>query len=54
VLPVQGKKDAFIYMGDRWMPDNAIDGRYIWLPINFEAGRPVIRWYDEWDLSVFD
>jgi hypothetical protein len=54
VLPVQGIKDAFIYMGDRWQPENAIDGRYVWLPIQFEDDRPVIRWYDEWNLSVFD
>jgi beta-xylosidase len=54
VLPVQGKKDAFVFMGDRWMPDNAIDGRYIWLPIQFEDGKPVIKWYDKWDLRVFD
>ncbi|TLX71378.1 beta-glucanase [Labilibacter sediminis] len=54
ILPIQGKKDAYIYMGDRWTPKNAIDGRYIWLPIEFENDRPVIRWYDEWDLSVFD
>ena len=24
-------------MGDRWTPQNAIDGRYIWLPIHFEG-----------------
>jgi len=54
VLPVQGKEDAFIYMGDRWNPENAIDGRYVWLPIQIEEDKPVIRWYDEWDLSVFD
>lgn len=54
VLPVQGKKDAFIYMGDRWRPENAIDGRYVWLPIKIEDGKPVIRWYDAWDLSVFE
>ena len=54
VIPVAGKKNAFIYMGDRWTPENAIDGRYIWLPIHFEDSKPVLRWYDEWDLSVFD
>jgi beta-xylosidase len=53
VLPVHGKKDAFIFMGDRWRPENAIDGRYVWLPIKIEDGKPVIRWYDAWDLSVF-
>jgi len=54
VIPVMGKKDAFIYMGDRWTPENAIDGRYIWLPIEFVKGKPIIKYYDEWDLSIFD
>lgn len=55
VLPVQGKKDAFIFMADRWRPDNAIDGRYVWLPIRFDKdGKPFIEWMDEWDLSLFD
>jgi len=51
VLPVPGKKDAFIYLGDRWTPENAIDGRYIWLPIEFEDDKPVIKWHDEWSLT---
>jgi hypothetical protein len=54
VLPVQGKRDAFIFMADRWNPKNAIDGRYIWLPIEFHHGVPMMRWHDEWDLSFFD
>jgi hypothetical protein len=54
ILPVQGKKDAFIFMADRWMPENAIDGRYIWLPIRFkENGLPFLEWMDEWDLGFF-
>jgi len=53
-IPVAGKKDAYIYMGDRWTPDNAIDGRYVWLPVEFEDGRFILHWRDEWDLSVFD
>lgn len=51
VLPVQGEKDKFIYMGDRWTPDNAIDGRYIWLPIRFEGERPIIEWKNSWSLN---
>lgn len=54
VLPVQGKRDAFIFMADRWNPANAIDGRYVWLPIEFKHGVPTISWHDEWDLSFFD
>ena len=53
ILPVAGKENAFIYMGDRWTPDNAIDGRYIWLPVEFEDNRFIIRWYDEWTLEHF-
>lgn len=51
ILPVQGKKDQFIYMGDRWTPKNAIDGRYIWLPVKFEGERFFIEWTDKWSLD---
>lgn len=52
VLPVQGKKDLFIFMGDRWTPDNPIEGQYVWLPITFKADKPVIHWYDQWNYST--
>ena len=54
ILPVPGKKDAFIFMADRWRPNNAIDGRYIWLPIKYKQGVPFIEWLDKWDLSIFN
>ena len=54
VLPVNGKPDAFIFMADRWRPQNAIDGRYIWLPVEFHHGVPMIAWHDAWNVSVFD
>ncbi|KAA6325857.1 Beta-glucanase [termite gut metagenome] len=54
IQPVIGKKDAFIFMADRWTPKNPIDARYIWLPIQFENGLPVLKWMDKWDLSVFE
>jgi hypothetical protein len=55
VLPVPGKKDAFIFMADRWNPGNAIDGRYVWLPVQFNKdGLPFLEWKEKWDLSVFD
>lgn len=54
ILKVEGKKDAFIFMADRWTPENAIDGRYIWLPIQFrENGIPYLEWMDEWNLDLF-
>ena len=54
VISVIGKKDAFIYVGDRWMPQDAIDGRYVFLPVEWENSTPVIRWRDSWELSLFD
>jgi hypothetical protein len=54
VLPVAGRSSAFIFMADRWTPENAIDGRYIWLPVHFEDDRVVLKWIDEWDLHFFD
>jgi beta-xylosidase len=54
VLPVPGKPEAFIFMGDRWQPQNAIDGRHLWLPIQFKDGKPLVAWLDKWDLSFFE
>ncbi|MDR2862540.1 MAG: glycoside hydrolase family 43 protein [Puniceicoccales bacterium] len=48
VVEAPGKKGNFIYMGDRWNPGNAIDGRHIWLPIRFENTQPVIEWAESW------
>jgi len=39
-----------IFMADTWRPRRPDDARYIWLPIEFEDGKPVIRWRDEWEL----
>ncbi len=55
VLKVHGKKNAFIFMSDRWEPKNPIDGRYIWLPIQFnKEGKIVLKWRNEWNLSFFN
>jgi len=53
VYPVAGRCDAWIAMFDINQPKDPIDSGYIWLPIQFEDDRPVIRWRDQWDLSVF-
>jgi beta-xylosidase len=50
VLKVQGKPDTYIFMGDRWTPDNPMDGRYIWLPIVFENDAPRLYWKENWNL----
>ena len=53
ILPVQGIPGAYIFMADRWCPRNAIDGRYVWLPIQYQHDYPVLRWQDEWGLEAF-
>jgi beta-xylosidase len=51
ILPVQGKTDIFIYMGDRWKPENPVDGKNIWLPVELKDGRFEIRWKDNWNIN---
>jgi beta-xylosidase len=54
VLPVAGKPNAFIFMADRWNPSNAIDGRYVWLPIEFVGDIPTLKWQASWKLDEFE
>ncbi|VGO16400.1 hypothetical protein PDESU_04991 [Pontiella desulfatans] len=55
VLHIHGKEDAYIALFDIWCPENAIDGRYVWLPLTFDdETRYSIHWHDQWDLSLFD
>lgn len=43
------EKNICVFIGDRWNPKNAIDGRYIWFPIQFDAdGVPFLERRDEW------
>ena len=53
ILKVEGKKDAFIFMADIWRPKNPIDARYVWLPITFNKGVPVLEWRDSWSTAAF-
>lgn len=54
ILPVAGRTNAFIFMANRWKPENPIDGRYVWLPIRFKDGLMVLHWSDSWMLDDFD
>ena len=43
VLPVNGRRDAYLFMADIWRPKCPSDSRYLWLPITFTPeGLPVI------------
>lgn len=47
VLPVP-EQNLYIFMADVWVPTNPIDGRYVWLPIEFEDDKPIIEWKNTW------
>lgn len=52
VLPVSGKPGSFIFMADRWNPQNLSDSRYVWLPFNVkDDGTIRIEWRERWELS---
>lgn len=53
VLPVHGRRDAFIFIADRWRPKDAIDGRYVWLPVELHGDSFTVTWQPAWDLGVF-
>lgn len=48
ILPVG---NSLIFMADRWNPDNPIDGRYVWLPIEWEGDMPVLHFQKRWELK---
>ena len=54
ILPVAGKPGAFIFIADQWRPKNAIDGRYVWLPIDVRGDDFTITWNPDWNLAYFD
>lgn len=53
IIPVAGKKGAFIAMFDLWNPERPIAGLYVWLPMEIRDGQPVIQWRDQWSMSRF-
>lgn len=47
ILRLPDRPDTYIFMADQWRPQNAIDGRYLWLPLEFTAdGKPRLRMPD--------
>ena len=54
IQPIIGKKDAYLFMADMWRPKYPIDGRYLWLPIQFENNIPYLEWIDKWNLDFFE
>ena len=54
VFAAPGKPGNFIFMADRWKPEDLSDSRHVWLPLTFKPdGTPTIPWQDRWNLSAF-
>lgn len=53
IQPIAGKKDAFIFMADKWNPRDLRDSRYLWLPLHIRNGQPVVEYQHSWDLNLF-
>jgi hypothetical protein len=52
VIPVDPKKGKFIYMGDRWTPNDLGHSPYVWLPLRFgEAGSLFLENQATWSLA---
>ena len=49
ILPIQGKPGQCIALFDLWRPQNASDGRYLWLPIIWTDSGFKIPWQDSWN-----
>jgi hypothetical protein len=54
VFKVEGKEKAYVYVGDRWNSKDVGGSLQVWLPISMRSGYPTVKWYESWDLSVFD
>jgi len=54
IFKIQGYKDAYLYMGDRWNGGGRPASQYVFLPITITAdGKMEIHFYKEWNLSLF-
>ena len=47
------KSPRYLFMADIWRPKHPSDARYVWLPIAFEGGVPVVRWQEAWEMGKF-
>ena len=56
VIPVQGKKNAYIACFDMWKKKDLQDSRYIWLPMIWNEDKATfsIPWHAEWKISEID
>lgn len=47
VQPISGHEGMFLAMFDKWNKTDLPDSRYIWLPLTFDSGNPIIVWQNK-------
>lgn len=53
LIKVVGKKTtSVIYVGDRWMPKELWDSRYVWMPVEIGDGKLVLPKPRDWSIDV--
>lgn len=53
ILPVVGTKaTSYIYLGDRWKPNDLSDSRYIWLPLTIRDGVMMLAPDQPWTIDA--
>ena len=53
VFQVKEMPGAYIFMADRWKPDQLSESTYVWLPLLCKGNNIRIQWLDQWDLTYF-
>jgi Ricin-type beta-trefoil lectin domain-like/Glycosyl hydrolases family 43 len=53
ILPVTGSAGTtFMYMGDRWVPNNLGTSTYIWLPLQVNGANVTTSWHTTWSIDT--
>jgi hypothetical protein len=45
---------GFVYLGDRWNPDDLENSPAVWLPLRLADGNAEVVWRDEWSLKELE
>ncbi|MDR7188811.1 hypothetical protein J2Y46_001634 [Microbacterium sp. BE35] len=43
--------DGFVYIGDRWTPDDLAESAAVWLPLRIDDGQVRLEWRDAWSIE---
>ena len=55
IVPIEGTEGKlYLYFGDRWVQDlpKGRNGDYIFLPMEFEGDKPILNYYQDWEINI--